>query len=71
MAIIKTVKIRSEVTASGYIIINESDYDAKKHTLYETPPQPDIEKPPLALEVSDSPTEKKTAKKSTPSVEQT
>lgn len=62
MAIIKTVKIRSEATASGYIIINESDYDAKKHTLYETPPQPDIEKPPVAVEVSESEPEKKTRK---------
>lgn len=59
MAIIKTVKIRSEATASGYIIINESDYDAKKHTLYETPPQPDIEKLPLAVEVSEPEPEKK------------
>lgn len=71
MATIKTVKIRSEVTSAGFMVINESDYDAKKHTLYETPPQPDIEKPPLALEVSDSPAEKKTAKKSSQSVDQT
>lgn len=65
MAILKTVKIRSEFTPSGFMIINESDYDAKKHTLYETPPQPDIEKPPLALEVNESEvSEKKTRKTS-------
>lgn len=54
MPAIKTVRIRSEATESGYMIINEPDYDPKKHTLYETPPQPDIEKPPLALEVSET-----------------
>ena len=70
MPAIKTVKIRSEATESGYMIINEPDYDPKKHTLYETPPQPDIEKPPLALEVSEVP-EKKTTRKTSQSVDQT
>lgn len=64
MAKINTVKIRCESTPLGYMIINEFDYDPKKHTLYETPPQPDIERPPLAIEVNEPEPEKKTRKSS-------
>jgi hypothetical protein len=34
MAALKTVKIASDDFESGYLIINESDFDKEKHKLY-------------------------------------
>lgn len=47
---ISTVKIASAETASGYMLINEGDFDASKHELWEpeaapAAPEPDAGKP--------------------------
>lgn len=41
--ILPTVKI--EDGKGGFIIINESDFDAKKHTLFSDKPKPKTRKP--------------------------
>lgn len=70
MSILSTVKIRHSEVPAGYIVINQSDYDPAKHTLFEVPPSPDPEKPPLMLEVNEVP-EKKTTRKTAQPVDQT
>lgn len=34
-----TVRIKSEVEGIDYFVINESDFDAEKHTLFDAPKQ--------------------------------
>lgn len=44
---IPTVRIKRD-TPKGYAIINESDFDPKRHTLYNPEPAPAPEKPKKA-----------------------
>jgi hypothetical protein len=40
-----TVKVKSDVSPDGFYVINESDFDAAAHELFEAPPAP----PPAPL----------------------
>ena len=47
MTAISTVRIKSADTASGFIIVNEADFDPSRQTLWE-PPRTPRRPPPLA-----------------------
>ena len=44
MAEIPTVKIKDDKAPGGYVVINESDFDEKKHKLYVEPKSKDENK---------------------------
>lgn len=69
MARLETVKIKSSLVPAGFMVINKSDFDQAKDILYETAPSPDPEKPPLMLEVNETPVDKKTSKKTSQSTD--
>lgn len=58
MAEVKTVKIKHECD-DGYCVINESDFDDKRHTLYSDKPAPEAKPKPKK-----APAKKATPKKS-------
>ena len=58
MAIVKTVKIKSSDSESGYIIINESDYDEKTHKVYKEVAEKVVAKAESAPSTENTNTEK-------------
>jgi hypothetical protein len=48
MASLTTIKVKSDDTSFGYIIINETDFSAAQHVRFEEPSAPAADQPPAA-----------------------